>query len=148
MLEPTKALRNKLEKVLLLDENEALFFVSSLSIVKDYIIDLNTNDQLFKKGIRSDGTELPVYSTTSQDLYDKPNRPFTLYDTGDFYNTFIVIPTRQGYFIITADGEKEDKNLLVAYGEKIVGLTEESRDKLAIFIQQFTVDYIFKVLNS
>jgi len=148
MLEPTKVLRDLIKRVLRLNDNEALFFITDLSIVQDFIIDLNTHEQLFKKGIGSTGLELPTYSQVSQDLFGKPDRAFTLNDTGDFYNTFEVIPTKKGYFLIIADGQKEDENILKKYSEfEVVGLTEDSQDKLATFMGQFVNDYIRETLN-
>ena len=63
-----------------------------------------------------------------------PYDRITLFDTGDFYDTFKVIPFLGG-FEIDANPIKENTNLFDEFGEDILGLTEESRE---ILVQYYT----------
>jgi len=96
---------------------------------QDLIIELNTGDQLFKKGIDSKGISLGVYAPFTIGEKKKKNQPtdrVTLKDTGDFYKTWTVMVNSNGDIIIEADGDKDDKNLMDVYGEDIVGLIDKN----------------------
>ena len=101
-----------------------------------FILDLITEEQLFKKGVDEDGDVIGYYSEMTQQINPEKvaGSHYTLKDTGDFFDSFTlrVFPT---YFEIDANpiktndkGEKE--NLFFKYGEGILGLTDESLDKL------------------
>lgn len=137
MLEPTKPIRNILQKVLDFNENQAFFLLFEQSIVMDYVLDLNTNEQLFKEGVDSTGQKIGIYSGVT---FDSKIRKFgrfpehiTLYDTGEFYESFKINNTKNGYIDIIANPNKNGENLFQKYGEEIVGLTDESKTKLQEF---------------
>ena len=123
--------------------------------ILDLIVELNTEKQLFDKGIRSDGTQLPNYSPTSIAFYGKPNRSFTLKDSGDFYKSFIAFVDSSKNITIQSNPEKVDSltgfniNLLEMYGEKIEGLTQESKEilnkKIIIPVEKYIKKNIFQV---
>ena len=108
------------------------------------IIRLNTEDQLFEDGIRSDGSSLPDYSKTSVNVYGKRAGHMTLKDTGAFYQSFVVKVDKDGIDII-ADTQKEDTDLL-KYGKEILGLTEENlgllREMLVVNYREYLRDKI------
>ena len=100
------------------------------SIVEDNsneIIDLNTEDQLFDRGIGSDGESLGVYSNPYKKLkkaIGQPSDRVTLRLEGDFYKSFEVIIGDKQFRINATD--KKTKWLINRYGEKIFGLTSDN----------------------
>ena len=99
---------------------------------KDLIIRLNTEEQLFKKGIDAQGKSLGVYAdfTIIKKKEDGlPSGHVTLFQEGPFYKTWTVKVVGED-IIIEADGDKGDKNLMDVYGEDIVGLFTDSLDIL------------------
>jgi hypothetical protein len=72
--------------------------------------------------------------------------PFTLYDTGEFYNS-MMIEVFNDYIEINGDGLKVDEfgqttDLFQEYGYEIIGLTDESKEKLAQeLIDRFNYEY-------
>lgn len=59
---------------------------------------------------------------------------FNLRDTGEFYKSIKAMPELKG-FEITADYQKDDTKLNEKFGEAIIGLTDESIQKLQEFIK-------------
>ena len=115
-----------------LDINSIIRSIVSRQEVKDFIIDLNTNKQLFGKGENSLGVRLDTigggYSGfTIEDKKDKglPFDRVTLFDTGEFYSTFVVV-INSNSLTIEADPLKDDTNLFTEWGEDIVGLQDEN----------------------
>ena len=71
----------------------------------------------------------------------------TLRDTGEFYESFKVVPLLRG-FRIEADPDKGGgDNLFDDFGEDIVGLSEENILILCRFIQPFFTEEAKKVLS-
>lgn len=101
-----------------------------------WVLDLVRQDQLFKKGIDGDGDIIGYYSEFTESI--NPTKvagtPYTLYDTGEFYKSFMLYVYSKDIEIdanpikINYKGEKE--NLFWKYGENIIALTGESMDKL------------------
>ena len=123
-----------------LDINDIFYSLWSDNKVQNYIIDLNTEgeqtSQLYNLGIDSEGNNLGEYSPyTIQFKVEKGQRfdHITLKDTGDFYETFKVKPTKKG-FELTANPNKDDDNLFEIYGKEIVGLTKDNQKLLIAFI--------------
>ena len=139
MLEGLQSKMNRMK----VDENTAWFYVVDREAQFE-IIRLNTEDQLFDDGIRSDSSSLPDYSDASVNIYGKRPGAMTLKDTGAFYQSFFVKVDSSG-IIINADTVKEDTDLL-KYGEKILGLTEENlgllRQLLVMNYREFLRDKI------
>lgn len=100
--------------------------------LKKLVTDLNTKKQL-EFGELSDGSILPNYSWASQVFFGKPDIPMQLKDTGEFWRSFNVVLEDDG-FIIEADGQKDDTNLFVKYGEDVAGLNDKN---MSIFINAF-----------
>ncbi len=125
--------------------------------IMDLIVKLNTENQLFK-GIRSDGTEItPPYTGYTISIKTEKNQPtdrVTLKDTGDFYESFVAYVDGSKDIIITSNPIKVDEfgfttNLIEKYGDKIEGLTEESKvilnSKLIVPIEKYIKEVIFKI---
>lgn len=133
-------LLNNLNK---LDLNDVFFSLWSNNKVQSYIIKLNTQgeptSQLYELGEDSLGKSLGLYSpfTVEAKLFgsgDSRVDHVTLKDTGEFYESFKVIPLKRG-FKITANPNKDDDNLFDIYGEDIVGISEENTELLLAFVE-------------
>ena len=100
--------------------------------LKSLVTYLNTEKQL-NFGMLSDETILPNYSEVSQSEFGKENRPIMLKDTGEFWRSFEVILTEDG-FEIDGDSVKYDfepVDLVTIYGVDIFGLNDKN---MIIFI--------------
>jgi len=103
---------------------------------REWTLDLIRQDQLFKQGIDGDGDIIGTYSEYTEMMNPEKvaGTPFTLFDTGDFYKSFVLY-IYKNYIEVDANpikindkGEKE--NLFWKYGENIIALTDESLAKL------------------
>ena len=126
----------------------------------DYIIKLNTEAQLFNRGISTDGMKIiPPYAETTKSIKKRKGQPstrVTLKDSGDMYKTWEVKLSKL-YITITANLIKEGKNkdgnnididLEIKYGKNIVGLTDENLQKLINKIQrEFKKEILKQILN-
>jgi hypothetical protein len=129
-----EGLISRLNNVINLDQDVIIENILKDAEFQRFIIDLNTEEQLFEKGIDSLGASLGDYAATTiegtanfEGKKDKGQRfdHITLKDTGEFYKSF-AIKVKNGGFLIVADGRKEDTNLLEEYGKEILGLTDEN----------------------
>lgn len=95
-----------------------------------FILDMNTNDQLFDKGINSLGVDISDYAPYSPITIDvkkakgQPYNRVTLKDEGDFESSFFL-EIKDTYFEIKA-GDWKTENLIKKYGRQILGLTDEN----------------------
>jgi hypothetical protein len=111
---------------------------------REWVLDLIRQDQLFKQGIDGDGDIIGTYSEWTEMLNPEKvaGTPFTLYDTGDFYKSFILY-VYSNYIEVDANPIKindkgEQENLFWKYGENIIALTNESLEKLRTeFLSRF-----------
>lgn len=130
-----KILDNILQRVQ--DVNEGLeggrFFSDIIQDAEAEIVEMNTEDQLFSKGIDSEGIEImryAPYSELTKEIKEQKGQPYdrvTLRDTGDFHYSFEVEADSDKMVIIATDEKTED--LLDRYGEEIIGLTDENLQK-------------------
>jgi len=111
------------------------------SIVKrnsQQIIELNTDDQLYNKGIDSEGQRLfPPYANITRQIKAGKSQPFnrvTLFDTGDFYKGFKIKYNYPILNIYSADSKSSD--LMDKYGSNIFGLVTENQKVLNYAIIQ------------
>lgn len=98
--------------------------------MRDLIIRLNTEDQLYNKGIDSRGRELGNYSPFTIEIKIEKGQRYdhiTLNDTGDFYKSFRVLLNGSD---IKIDYNDEGKGLALDWGEDIIGLTEENLQRV------------------
>ena len=134
-----KDIERLLNNVNKFDLNDVLLAMWKRNDTQDYIIELNTEEQLYDEGIRSDGSQIGEYTPYTKQLKstgngDKKIDHITLKDTGEFYKSFKVVPSKKG-FKITANPNKDDTNLFKEFGVDIVGLTKENVLKLLDFIE-------------
>ena len=104
---------------------------------KKLIIYLNTEKQLFEKGIDANNKILRsefarfsnVYANRTiieKEAKNQPTDRVTLKDTGEFYKSYKVELTSNNDLLIVAQTLKEDTDLIKVWGEDILGLTDES----------------------
>jgi len=89
---------------------------------------------MFNKGIDGDGRSLGNYSR-----YSIKTGHITLRDTKEFHNSISLKLSNDKVETIAPGAQKEDTNLLVEYGENIIKLTPENKQKLInnIYIPAF-----------
>lgn len=115
---------------------------------KNEILDWIRWEQLYNEGVDEFGQIIGTYSRYTEILNPEKQEgtPYTLYDTGEFYNS-MMIEVFDDYIEIDADGLKVDEfgqttDLFQEYGYEIIGLTEESKTKLATeLIERFNIEY-------
>jgi hypothetical protein len=145
--EPLRKIANN---ILDIDINQIVNAIIATPEFTNFIITLNTGGQLFDQGIDSLGLSLGRYAPDTIEQKIEKGLPFdriTLFDTGEFYQSFDVIANENDdFFTITANPIKEDSNLFEDFGENIVGLTEESKEflaeKLKVKLQKELIKYI------
>ena len=106
-----------------------------LKVVKDndnIAIDLNTDAQLFDKGIDSKGNLLPgpyaPFTIDIKSIKGQPTDRITLRDTGDFHDSFFL---KANSFPVEVDAsDPKTAELKSEWGEDIFGLTGESQSEL------------------
>jgi hypothetical protein len=122
----------RLDNIIALDENQLIKEVLSNKEVQRFIIDLNTQGQLFEKGIDALGVSLGDYAATTIEGTSNFNGKkekgqrfdhITLNDTGKFYKSFKIVLSAKSFSIV-ADGQKDDVNLLEEF-RNVLGLTDE-----------------------
>ena len=139
-----EAIRQLTDRVAKLDEGIILNRFVELPIVQKFILDLNRVDQLFNKGIDSKNRALGVYTPFTINSKNERGVPvpsdfhITLFDTGEFYSTFVIIPGKD-FFEIDANPIREDANLFEDFGEDILGLNDENLQILIDFFKETVV---------
>jgi len=151
-------LRNMLKTIISLDVDSIALEISRQGKFQDLVIELNTEKQLYDKGEDSQGIRLEgknivkggEYSTTTvkiKRVKGQPTNRVTLFDTGEFYASFVVKPYRGG-FTIDADAEKEDNNLFDEFGEDVVGLNQENLQTIINFFKDEILEKINRNLRA
>lgn len=101
------------------------------------VVELNYEEQLFRRGIRADGKQItPAYTPFTTKLKGYKGQPtdrVTLRDTGDFHASFLLEFEANEFRIFAADW-KEGK-LKAKYGEEILGLTDKNIQRVIEWIR-------------
>lgn len=142
------------KKVASLKEDVVFRIVFDKDKIKEEIIYLNTQKQLFEKGVNSNGEDLAQvrgrgYSPTTVALKKAKGQPtdrVTLKDTGEFYRSWKVF-VKRGSITIIADPFKEDTNLFSEWGIEILGLTDMSMRELKPLIIENYKQYLYGLLG-
>jgi len=129
-------LGDTLKRAIMLKHAEIWREVFKDSDFKEQILDWIRWDQLFNEGVDELGEIIGYYSSYTEILNPEKQAgtPFTLYDTGAFYRS-MSIAILELAIEIDADPIKTDEfgqttDLFAEYGEGIIGLTDESKQKL------------------
>lgn len=114
------------------------------------IIKLNTQEQLFKKGVDSKDVTLGVYSPFTIEIKKSKGQPtnhITLKDTGDFYNTWTVKMVK-GDIVIDANFIKDGEDIIEKnrLSEFVTGLTAESLQILIDEVKAKTPELVESLL--
>jgi len=125
------------------EEDKIFKLALDTKVIKELIIFLNTDDQFGQDHVDSLGNALlnSLVGRTTYSLFDEKGRggkPYTLRDTGEFWDSFTVL-VNQGNIIINADPFKDDDNLFDIYGQDILGLTDEN---LQVIIDESLTHFI------
>jgi len=121
--------------------------------IKDYIIKLNTYDQLFNEGVDRTGEIVGYYGRSTEKIYKGQTfegkqkiaeEPYFFLNTENLFNSFSVVVNEASITIIATDVAKladvmENPDLLV-------GLTDESKQELIKEALPIIRDYIIKHL--
>ena len=115
---------------------------------KTEILDWIRWDQLYNEGVDEFNEIIGTYSRYTEILNPEKQEgtPYTLYDTGEFYNS-LMIEVLNDSILINGDGLKVDEfgqttDLFEEYGYEIIGLTDESKEKLAQeLVERFNTEY-------
>jgi len=114
------------------------------------ILDLNRIGQLFNQGISSKGELIGVYSINTELFFD-PNKKAgshcTFKDTGQFFESFRIL-TAKDFFEITANPLRDGTNLFEKYTPDLVGLTDQSKEKLRGLMLPLIQDHIRNKLRT
>jgi len=119
-----------------LDVDQIALEIAQTTTFKRLVITLNTEglptSQLFELGedatgrtLESIGGEYSPFTIEEKKKKGQPTDRVTLKDTGEFYESFIVIPFKGG-FRIEADTIKDGQDLQNSWGKEIVGLSPEN----------------------
>ncbi len=135
-----------------LDENEILRKIWSDTEVQDFIIKLNTIDQL-RLGNLANGGEMPEagpnYLAAKRSLkgsFVGPTSKVSLLLNKDFYRSWQVIPNSIG-FLIDANTTIHGRDFIKIYGLDILGLNDENTEKLSEFIKEKIIEEIRSILD-
>ena len=132
---------NLTDRIAKLDEGLLLRNFVSIPAVQKFILDLNRVDQLFNKGVDSKNKALGIYTPFTINSKEERGVPvpsdfhITLFDTGEFYSTFVIIPGKD-FFEIDANPIKDGDNLFDDFGEDIIGLNDENLQVLIDFFKE------------
>lgn len=144
-----KALTNLALRVKSLSVNDLVDELGEHSEFIDLIIELNTKNQLYDKGINSKGESIGDYSLYTKAIKDNHGQitdHVTLNDTGAFYESFKVYVNSQKDFVISADTIKDTSDLIVDWGKEILGLSEESLKILRETAINILIPYVKSIL--
>lgn len=133
--------------------------VFSKKRVQKYVIEeLLQREQLFEKGIDETGSPITnadngrtTYSRLTEILSGgrkKEGEHYTLFDSGEFYKSMVFL-LGNNYFQIDADPIKQNDNLFTKFGEGIIGLTEQSKEKLRVRLKfEYQIELKRLLLNN
>lgn len=127
-----------LKKAMTLEDSVA-WIESHTDQVKDIILNLIRNDQLFNEGVDENEEIIGTYSFYTQILSDgrkKQGEPYNLKDTGEFYRSMLVKVLSDSIIIDANFTKMEDQNW---WRIGILGLTEEN---LEIYAEQIKINFI------
>lgn len=117
--------------------------------VQDFIIELNTREQLFE-GKLSNGGKMPNGNPSYIQAKGSRGAPdgvsTNLFLDGDFYRSWDIIPNKIG-FLIDANTSIHGRDFISIYGLDILGLNEENTAKLSEFVKEKIIEYICDFLE-
>ena len=123
---------------------------SIIQVHKEQILDLNREQQLYNKGIDSDGDKLEPYASFTIQIKQLLKQPYdrtTLKSSGAFHKGFSYHFDKNTYTLTIFSTDKKTTLLTQKYTPKIFGLTEDNKQYLEIQIIKKDLDaWILKYL--
>jgi hypothetical protein len=122
-----------------------LFNVVKNKKVQEKIIELNRKQLL--QGINSENITLASIKPYSESYAQfKGSNVVNLFESGDFYNSFYVV-NKIGGFEIKANTTLYGYDFKDVYGDKILGLTDDSKKELEDFIKPYIKQFVYEYLQ-
>lgn len=143
-----RALESLANRVKSLNINDMIHELSENTEFMDYIIELNTKNQLYDKGVNSLNVSIGEYSPKTKGIKQEQGQPFdrvTLNDTGAFYESFITYFNGKD-IVISANVIKDTSDLISDWGKEILGLNEDSLTLLRLKAKLILIPYIKNIL--
>lgn len=118
-----------IKKLEFVRDNMSAEVASIINRNKEEILDLNRDNQLYDKGINSEGNLLRRYSPSTVLFKKQEGKPYnrtTLFDTGYFTRSFDLLNRNNTISIFSRDNKSAE--LQDKYGSNIFGLTKENEN--------------------
>jgi hypothetical protein len=131
------------------ERNLDSYIVEVLHKNDSIIVEMNSEEQLFEKGITREGTSIDSYAPYSPITIEikkdkgQPTNRVTLRDEGDFEDSFFVDIKEHSFEIKASDWKSG--NLQAYYGDEILGLTDENLIDLA---RNYVLPYLLEKLKK
>lgn len=128
------SIENLKRRVIAFDQNIIPYLQNILWDNEAYIVDLNSQDQLFDQGVNRLGVSIMDYAPYSpitieiKEAKGQPTDRVTLHDEGDFAMSFFIEVGEKSFEIKAGDWKTEE--LIKKYGRQILGLTDENISKV------------------
>jgi hypothetical protein len=140
-------IKSIIKKLKSIQDRDFLFKIVKEVVIKlDHIlIDYNVEDQLFERGVTSEGVSISSYAPYSPITVSikkekgQKTRMVTLRDEGDFHESFFLEARDEDFEIYATDVKTGE--LVEKYGDEIFGITEEN-------IQDFIDSYLREEINK
>tara|TARA_R110001606_G_scaffold742_3_gene2939 strand:- start:16127 stop:16600 length:474 start_codon:yes stop_codon:yes gene_type:complete len=136
---------------LILDMDLVWYQVFSDPTFKRWILDLVRQDQLFDKGVDEDDDIIGTYSEATEMM--NPSKiagtHYTLFDSGDFYKSFVIRVGKRIFEIDADTSEMDGENWWVQNNitkDAILGLTDENKTKLSVEVKRRFIIEARKIL--
>jgi hypothetical protein len=145
-------LKNRLNAFINIDVDQ--FWIDIIESNEEYILNLNRYDQLFNEGINSDGVNLDNIGGAYTEGYAAYKRSLglpddrnTLFINGYFYSQFELVVNNEGFKITASKAIELVRKVLDRFGEKTLGLTQESENKLSLHLSDLIREKQLKTLT-
>ena len=147
-----KAIQKKTKALKKISKNGANIAAEILMKNDHIIIDMNTDDQLFNKGVDSTGDRIIAsdpyspFTVGIKKLKGQPTNRVTLKDVGNFHGSFKA--TKSGSNVVIGATDSKTKDLVDRYGKDIFGLIKENKEETRVsYIHPEVSNQISKALK-
>ena len=136
-----------------LRNNRVLSYSFKTKAIQDFIIQLNTDEQLFNEGVDRTGEIVGRYAKKTERIYAGQSfggkakiagEKYFFFVNGDLFNSFSVVVGTDSITIIATDVEKLAS--VMENPDLLVGLTDESKRELIKEALPIIREYILKKL--
>lgn len=131
--------------------SEATAWLNSFdSATKKDILDWIRIEQLTNKGVDKNDEIIGYYSFATEKITKGRKRagdPYDLFDSGDFYKSMYITVLQDSILIDANSSTFTEMQKQDWFRNEILGLTDESMDKLKNKIKEKYIEYVRKVLQ-